>query len=388
MSTAIDNKCNQISTLSPLERIVARARLEIYPERCLKLRHRKSGCQACQDFCPAEAISFSDSLEIDCSRCYGCGICANLCPTEVFQLGTYAYRSLLAQAEGKNEVKFACSQRSAEADEVKIPCLGYLNESLLIGAIGRGAQTVSLNGAHCEGCNLRLGFQAAWRSLRRADRILAIFSQSERVRITTSGQGNVQGIEDSRHYSRRELFAYLGQSTRNIVKQAGESAAIAANGLNQIKTRLDPRLPEKRHILLQSLKALGEPAIAKVESEDLPFLQIEMSGECDGCGLCVTFCPSLALRQYDRNGKRVIEFSSAFCLACNLCLEICPRGALTSSTYLNTDDLVTGKSRVLVEQEHSTCARCGQISIAPMVRGLCPNCQKTKEIKEWLIRQR
>jgi formate hydrogenlyase subunit 6/NADH:ubiquinone oxidoreductase subunit I len=223
--------------------------------------------------------------------------------------------------------------------------------------------------------------------LKKANNILALFNLPEKVRFVDNDHSGCRGRHDSRHYSRRELFTYLSQGVWNKVAPTKESADIAAKSLNRARARLNPRLSEKRRILLQSLKALGEPAIGKVESEDLPFLQIEMAGKCDGCGLCTILCPSRALRQYDSSGKRAIEFSSAYCLACNLCVEICPRGALKSSTCFSTDDLVTGKKRVLMEQEHSACARCGRISIAPMAGGLCPNCQKTKEIKEWLIRQ-
>ncbi len=385
MSTAVDNQCNQIPTLSPLERMAAQARLEIYPDRCLKLRHRKSSCQTCQDFCPAEAISFGDSLEIDYSRCHGCGICANLCPTEVFQLGRYSYNKLLAQVEGNDTVEFACSRWAGKANAV-VPCLGYLNESLLISTIARGAQAVRLITAPCQSCQFRLGFQAALRSLRRANEILALFGLPDKVQLAAGGHSDSHNEQDSRHYSRRELFTYLSRGMWNRVIPTGESAEIAAKGLNRARTCLEPRLPEKRRLLLQSLKALGEPVIATLECKVSPFLQIEKAVGCDGCGLCVTFCPSGALRQYDHDGKRAIEFSSAFCLACNLCFEICPTGALTSSTHLSTDDLLVGKSRVLVERRYVTCVRCGRTNIMSSGADLCSNCQKEKEIKEWLVR--
>lgn len=372
-----------------LERIVAEARLEVYPERCLKLRHRKSDCQLCQDFCPGEAISLGDSPKVDYARCCGCGICANLCPTEAFELGGLSYQHLLAQIQidESAEAEFGCPRWALEKGGVTVPCLGYLNESVLIGAIARGARAVKLDITQCQKCELSFGFQAARRSARQANRILALFDRPERVVLTAGDQSVTHNQPDNRHFSRREFFSYLSRGTWKTLTQVMESTA-TGEGRSRAGALLKPRLPKKQHLLLESLKALGEPVTAVVENKDLPFTRIEMTEGCDGCGLCVTFCPTGALKQFDDNGNRAIGFSSAFCLACNLCLKICPRGALTSLAYSNIHDLVTEKRRVLVEIEQQACIRCGQMSTVTSGPSLCPNCQRAKGIKEWLTRPR
>ena len=385
MSAAIDSKNKKSSELGFLEKMVAQARLEVCPDRCLKLRHRKSGCRACLDSCPAEAISFGDSLEIDYSRCYGCGICAGLCPTEVFILGGYSYHALLVQVTGKSSVEFNCSRRSPEVEDgVTVPCLAYLDESFLIAVISRGAQTVALDITLCPDCPLQSGFQSLQRNLEKANKILALFGREGKIRLATGGKNTLRGGQDIRQYSRRELLSYLGRGVRNMVEgKQGSRTKI----LNPARAGLAPRLPEKRRLLLQSLLALAEPASHTLESQDLPFLQIETAVECDVCGLCATLCPSEALQRNDHEGKRVIEFNTSLCIACHLCLEICPRKALRSSTSFNICDVLAGKSMVIAEQVTSTCPRCGQAGILSDGSGLCLNCQKENNIREWLIRQ-
>jgi len=384
VSTAVDSKSNQGSKPGFLEKMVAQARLEVCPDRCLKLRHRKSGCRACLDSCPAEAISFGDSLEIDYSRCYGCGICAGLCPTEVFILGGYSYHALLVQVTGKSSVEFNCSRRSPEVEDgVTVPCLAYLDESFLIAVISRGAQTVALDITLCADCPLQSGFQSLQRNLEKANKILALFGREGKIRLATGGKNTLRGGQDIRQYSRREPLSYLGRGVRNMAAGMQEHEV---KGWNQTRAGLEPRLPENRRLLLRSLKALGKPVINTLEGRDLPFLRIEMAGDCDSCGLCATFCPSGALQLHDREGKRVIEFNQAHCLACGLCLEICPKQALCSSTTISVPDLLAGGTRLIAEHMTSTCTRCGQAGILSAGSGLCLNCHKDKNIREWLIR--
>lgn len=362
---------------------MAQARLDIYPDRCLKLRHRKSGCRICQDACPYGAISFGDSLDVDYSRCCGCGICVNVCPTEVFASGECHHQQLLARVARKDEVEFDCSRWSSGADTV-VPCLGYLNEGLLMSIIARGARLVSLNITPCQTCELKTGFTTLRHSSAMANSILALFGRGETVRLTTIQPNGVYRRQDNHRYSRRELFTYLTRGMRKTIERTRTDSGFTPEGLNRARVTLKPRLPEKRDLLLQSLKALGKPVFSRTETEGLPFLQLETTPECNGCGLCVTFCPSGALRQYDGDGRRIIEFSPAFCLACNLCIETCPRGALAKLAHLNIRDLQSGEYHVLVAHAQTKCSQCGRMIISNTASGLCPQCQKSGDIRGWL----
>ncbi len=63
-----------------LSRLESRA-IRVYPRQCSKLRHRRSTCTLCVDYCPVQAITWGESLQVDPDQCTGCGICAAVCST-------------------------------------------------------------------------------------------------------------------------------------------------------------------------------------------------------------------------------------------------------------------------------------------------------------------
>jgi ferredoxin len=51
---------------------------------------------------------------------------------------------------------------------------------------------------------------------------------------------------------------------------------------------------------------------------------------CTHCGLCITHCPTGALRIDDKTTREVI-YSEADCIECLACIRVCPFGALASA---------------------------------------------------------
>ena len=165
-----------------------RANLDISPAYCLKLRHKDSSCRLCLDSCPTNAISISQSLTVDSSLCNGCGICVNVCPTSVFQLPDTPYQRLLDRLKAGSAAEFTCSRAHPANDISTVPCLGYLDEAVLVGAVGNGARAVSLNFAECRRCEQKSGLRAAAKSLKKANRVLALFDTSKSTSAPPSGR--------------------------------------------------------------------------------------------------------------------------------------------------------------------------------------------------------
>ncbi len=373
--------------LSLFEGISSRAYLEVNSGQCLRLRHKKSSCRLCLESCPCGAISIDESLHVESSLCPGCGICVNVCPTGVFELRDLAYKSLLGQVREGTVVEFDCSWSSpSHQDGLSVPCLGYLNEAVLTGATIGGSQAVRLNVTpQCKKCRFNLGLRLATKSMKRANRVLALFGLPKMVSASAKETGDsLPNPQEGQLCSRREFFSYLHGETRSRVAAAIKS--VDSDQAISAKVTLEPRLPQKRSLLLEHIKKLGQPVTDRAVANDLPFIQVEIHDDCDGCGRCVTFCPTGALRSHNQGDRQVIDFRLGYCLACGLCADICPQGAIAYSASINPGDLVNDGKTILVAHSKSTCARCGQTYITVSGNGLCLNCQKEKEMEEWLTR--
>ncbi len=375
-----------VSGIRLFEKILSQAQLVVNPGLCLRSRHKKSSCRFCLECCPTGAISFGDSLQIDHSLCSGCGVCVNLCPTDVFHLRDLSYESLLAQVKKGDVAEFACSLSASDESSLRVPCLGFLNEAVFVGAIGCGAQAVKLDVARCKGCKHALGLKAAAKSMKRANRILVLFGLRRRVMASANAHGDSRNFGESQLYSRREFFAYLQGETRKQVAAAADGMDSDGDMAGATRAALEPKLPLKRGLLLEYIKKLGKPVADQAASDGLPFAQVTIGNGCDGCGMCVAFCPAGALRSYEEGDKQVIDFSPGYCLDCGLCAEICPQATIAYSESVNPGALATDARMILMKHRKSVCAQCGQTYIAVLESRLCLNCRKKKEMEEWLAR--
>ncbi len=375
-----------------LERILSRAQLEVRPGRCLRENHRRASCRRCVDNCSAKAIDLNGRPEVDYSRCRCCGACVNLCPTGVFQLLEPSYEALVAQAKGRDVVEFGCAETPPGDTTIPVPCLGYLNEAVLVaiaaggGADGTGASEIRLDISHCEECSFQGGLTVAMETMRRSNRLLFIFGVPNRVTVQTSNRGNGKGNgkrsgnSDDRRFSRREFLSYLGRGTKNVASDAGAPAIERHSGLTT------SRLPEKRRMLLDHLSQVEAPSTSLVSSDGVPFARVTVGDDCDGCGICVSFCPTGALSWHDDADRRALTFVAADCLACGLCRELCPRDGLSLEPSVRPDDIVARTVTTLKEYDASVCSVCQQRYVPANPQNLCRACGKKDGLRRWFIK--
>ena len=113
------------------------------------------------------------------------------------------------------------------------------------------------------------------------------------------------------------------------------------------KSGLPFYLPQKRSLLLETLKMLSEPCCSSIKIDNLPFYQLEINKNCTGCGMCAYFCPTGALKKIEEGGEITITFQLSYCAKCNLCREICYKDAISVLPDMNPEKLVNNKEDFL-----------------------------------------
>jgi Pyruvate/2-oxoacid:ferredoxin oxidoreductase delta subunit len=134
--------------------------------------------------------------------------------------------------------------------------------------------------------------------------------------------------------TRTEMAALrLGPSGNvSITRRRGDDPVRRAAPVNEVVTpeRINPahfaRVPrhEDRHTPVRGSFAETNLGLTSVEAlaEARRCLNC---GVCNGCEVCLTFCPDLAISRRDRGGFAI---ALEYCKGCGLCAAECPRGAV------------------------------------------------------------
>lgn len=316
--------------------------IRVHGDLCARGRHRKSTCTRCADACPTGAISWAEGLAVDPEKCTGCGACAAVCPTGALEACLPGDAELLGRvrqaAQAGQTVAFACprfvqTEPAAKAVCVEVPCIGRLNEAVLVGAATEAQWVLLLDGA-CEGCPSAKAHEVAERMADRANGLLRAFGMSPRVVVGPQLPASLQAAnsEMAQGLSRRGFFTLLA---REALRVGAVTVDTVLSGREQAEKNEPTRgelptdLPAKRALLLASLRRLGEPATARLEVEG--WATFGYGESCTGCQMCAFFCPTGALTKVEREGRVGVAFRAAACTACGLCEDICYQDAVLLS---------------------------------------------------------
>lgn len=356
--------------IKALEALESKA-LHINPRQCSRFRHQLSKCRLCSEHCPTGAISWSESLSIDVDKCTGCGICTNVCPNGVFEANNPSNDALLSRVitglKSFDQIAFVCPKHQQEVDPsiiqsgniLIVPCLGRIDEPLLVGCASIGANSVWLVDGRCSECNYRAR-DIIQQTTARANKILDIFGITDRIQIspdipewsTKKEQTAPRHSSDSdtERYSRRNFFKAMTQKTKRAAILAAGSIIdndTTDNKTNIRKSGLPLYLPKKRVLLLESIKKLGRPVSSTINVKNLPFWQIKIDDNCTGCGMCAYFCPTGALKKTEDEDKTTITFQLSNCTKCDLCREVCYKEAISALPDINSKKLLHDEKDIL-----------------------------------------
>jgi formate hydrogenlyase subunit 6/NADH:ubiquinone oxidoreductase subunit I len=351
--------------------------IRVYPQQCSKLRHRRSSCSLCADWCPTQAITWEESLQVDPDKCTGCGICATVCPTGALEAHAPTNVELLGQIQALvklgSTLAFACPRyleaRNGDRDRfIPVNCLGRLDESILVGSIFLGAEAVWLVDGACQECPYaaassaygspsgkpgRGGRAVAAQVAERANELLQVCGTQGQIFIGPQLPGGLNTAARPRQagetLSRRAFFSMLAHRTTGAAAIAATATIDSILGNQETQPQEDQRpkkgelsvyLPGKRRLLLAALRQMGKPAVADFEADGGPFglaqgklwAQFELKEGCTGCQMCAFFCPTGALNKIEEDGKAGVTFRISHCTNCRLCQDICYKEVVALSS--------------------------------------------------------
>lgn len=344
--------------------------LRVHPAYCSRLRHRGSKCARCSEHCPRSAIEWTDSLEVVPDRCTSCGICANACPNGAFEALKPTDEEILGKVNlllnERPELIFECDgpkgtdrAQVKQSSSIRVSCLARLDEAVLVGSVALGAESVWLVNGSCEGCEYKSSRHLAEETVNAANGILELFGlpkqvffSKDNIEVESVGQKPVEPVGTSR----REFFTFLARETQKTGALLVGSIIDSYTDRDADKPKkrgaeLPVRLPQKRRLLLSSMRALGSPTERASEAESPLFCHFEIDGNCTGCQMCAFFCPTGALEKIEEEGKAGVRFNISDCVACGLCREICYKEAVRLSHRIDLHKVIEGDIDVIIMRE-------------------------------------
>lgn len=401
--------------------------VEIDQAACVRVRHRHASCMACFQVCTHEAITLEEGvLSIANHLCTGCGACTCVCPTGALQLLADANSSVQeavwlaveqsdefgedeAAHEQPRSLEISCEYlRNQEAahsagttdgakanDALIVPCLAALDESTIVAAACAGVE-IHYRSADCATCPNAQG-DLIKEVNQQAERLLASLVDASPCALSLpdgtralSPQWTIVEAETeetpctntSPEMSRRGMFDHFARRTTSSIAEAAVGTFYVNAEVHQEKPALAQSLlarkglmkrvePMRNECILNELYRI-DPAWAEatLNTEDTITLPTRLFGSvsvsestCDLCGICMTFCPTGALRGVankpvnsfvaltrDTEVHGQLDFRANDCVACQLCTDICPHDALELQRGICECDLFALEPRTLIKR--------------------------------------
>lgn len=358
--------------------------------RCVAVRNRNASCRRCIDICSRGALSVKNNeFTIDNGACVACGSCVAVCPTSALVAMeptdedlAQAVAVATANAEGEATL-IACARVATHGDGnpdlyAKVPCLGRVDELLLLELAARGIQDIRLVDGGCESCKFGAASFDVENTVAEASTLL----QASGCEVSVS---RITGFPDFAHMtdereklgaSRRGFLSNTSDMAKDAAKIAAErtiSQKLQKSQAKKVATLRDklgvtkegklPTFHAARNMrMLDALYAMVEESGADIFPSDLDaeperfetrnFGIVDIATEkCTGCGMCTMFCPMGALQRseevHPEEDCQYLEFSAADCVQCGLCVDVCTQDALSLYTKVSLVELFDFEPRML-----------------------------------------
>ena len=369
--------------LKRFERLIHRvsgAQATVETPRCLRQHSGLSDCHICVKSCPVQSIDISGGVHV-LNNCTGCGVCLTVCPVSAFDLSGAAAGQLLSQVASllrENPSPFITCERSADAASANLilPCLARLDETLLLGGLALGAQTLYLTRGPCENCPYLEAMPRYRRMLGRIhtwDRVLP--GSGGRIVEVDEGNGDERQRSKAVGPDRRAFFTWVRSEGVQLVASFLDDFS---RGFQGRASKRGLSLPLRNRLLPRFFKRLGVEEGDVPYDPEAPFAELLLDEiKCNACEACVQVCPTGAIERGGGEETFRLTLNADRCVNCALCLDACIPNALTYRQGLSLSGVASGDHQILVEKVYRHCGRCEGRFLGDgegESQDLCPTC--------------
>lgn len=358
--------------------LAGRAPVSLRRSACLRLRLHASGCRACADACPVQAMAAgADGLALG-PGCTGCGRCQAACPMGALRADGFGSLASPLASGREDALVVDCARADSshrDAGEIRVPCLGGMAEGdLLALCAGVPGRTVVLaDRAGCAGCDSGGPLHPAAAMLHRVRALMRETGVPEQrlPRLENRlplGAGRIGRDGDplqSRGRARRGFFTALARPEAQ--PRAGAPGPAATSPAPARQAVIDAL-----EVLVARYGGCMPPAL---------FHRLEVGPGCRGHRVCASVCPTGALGRYrdDGAGRMGVAFDAAACIGCGHCASVCPEQALALHPGAGAAGLGRRPLTAFVQAE---CADCGArfASGAGDDETRCDRCRKSGQL--------
>jgi len=233
---------------------------------------------------------------------------------------------------------------------------------------------------HCQNCEIKEPlYERIIANIEEANFILSSFSDKELLAEELAYQSEANR-EEREVSSRRSFLSNI--SLKGAVKQKKEfDEALNADELKSfdidesvISKLKEKRIPNKRKILLTTLKRLKKPSQYEIlPEEEVSFVSQKFVNEsCTNCQICYRICPSGALSSDHKFS--IINFDAMLCLKCKLCHDVCETDSIELQSGFEIKEFFEPSQRSLAKFNIKRCNECGAYFTYKGGEVICSRC--------------
>ena len=323
------------------------SKIEINKSHCIRYNFSKTHCRYCEDICPVDAVRFGfpNRIEITHDICIKCGLCYAACPFGSIDISKDD-EFILSNIEQAEKIEVGCIFSFAKN---RVACLSRLTDDLLFALLKD--KSVVIKRGICKNCKFKSTLPYFYKNLKNAVSLLLSFGIEFRLTIKTYPDKSTFIPKES--MDRRSLF--------------------------NISRKFKPK-KTKRELLLEKIK--HEDIKHNRKFSDIG--KLEISNECNLCGICEHICPMDAILVEKNDLKGLIKFNPALCVGCRECENAC----LPQAIKINKGSVSLFKTKpyVAFEAAKVICESCGKTFYTTSNEKICNICRHREDEKNRLIK--